>query len=278
MDLEKGARMSLSRHIGRAFLFLMAFMVLFPLFWTALNAFKENADILTRTPKFLFTPVMDNVIYVLSRPAVLQALINSLVICLVSVAIGIVLGLPAAYAIARYPGRITEELQFFVLSLRFLPPVAVAIPLMVIWLNLGLYDTRIAMIVTYSLLTISITIWLSVPGFQQVPKEIEEAARVDGYGPYSVFFRIALPVAAKTLLGAIAFSFVLIWNEFLIALMLTTSDARTLPIMASEMSQLGMDVPWGILNAAVILLSIPPLLLLGLLSSFMNSVFSKGKR
>ncbi len=215
--------MNLSRQLGRAFLFLMAFMVLFPLFWTALNAFKENADILTRTPKFVFTPVIDNVVYVLSRAAVLQALINSLVICIISVIIGVVLGLPAAYAIARYPSRLTDELQFFVLSLRFLQPVAVAIPLMVIW--------------------------LAVPGFQQVPKEIEEAARVDGYGAYAVFFRIALPVAA-----------------------------RTLPIMASEMSQLGMDVPWGNLNAAVILLSIPPLLLLGLLSSFMNSLFSRNKR
>jgi multiple sugar transport system permease protein len=276
--MEEGADMNLSRRLGQAFLLLMALLVLFPLFWTTLNAFKENVDILTRTPKFVFEPVLDNIVYVLSRPSVLQALMNSLVICLTSVAIGVVLGLPAAYAIARYPGRITQELQFFVLSLRFLPPVAVAIPLMVIWLNLGLYDTRIAMIVTYSLLTISITIWLAVPGFQQVPKEIEEAARVDGYGAYAVFFRIALPVAARTLLGAVAFSFVLIWNEFLIALMLTAGDAKTLPIVASEMSQLGLDVPWGILNAAVILLSIPPLLLLGLLSSFMNSVFSDRRK
>ncbi len=160
--------------------------------------------------------------------------------------------------------------------------MAVAIPLMVIWLNLGLYDTRLALIVTYSLLTISITIWLAIPGFQRVPKEIEEAARVDGYGPYdgpyAVFFRVALPVAMRALLGALAFSFVLIWNEFLMALMLSTSNAKTLPIVASEMSQLGMNVPWGILNAAVVLLSLPPLLLLGLLSSFMNSMFSNKSR
>lgn len=270
--------MNLSRILGKAFLALMAFVVLFPIFWTLLNAFKENVDILTRTPKLFFTPVLDNMAYVLGRSSVLDALINSLIICGISVAFGIVLGLPAAYAIARYPNRWTEEVQFFVLSLRFLPPVAVAIPLMVIWLNLGLYDTRVAMIATYSLLTISITIWLSVPGFQQVPKAIEEAARVDGYGPYSVFFKVALPVAVKTLLGAVAFSFVLIWNEFMMALMLTTSNAKTLPIVASEMSQLGLDVPWGILNAAVILLSIPPLLLLGLLSSFMNSMFSNKSR
>lgn len=270
--------MTATRIFGRIVLFAMAGIVLFPVFWTLLSAFKQNVDLLTPTPKLFFTPTLDNIAYVLGRPSVLQALINSLIICGVSVLVGIVLGLPAAYAVARYPNRWTEEVQFFVLSIRFLPPVAVAIPLMVIWLNLGLYDTKLALIVTYSLLTISITIWLAIPGFQRVPKEIEEAARVDGYGPYAVFLRVSLPVAMRALLGALAFSFVLIWNEFLMALMLSTSNAKTLPIVASEMSQLGMNVPWGILNAAVVLLSLPPLLLLGLLSSFMNSMFSNKSR
>ena len=164
------------------------------------------------------------------------------------------------------------------LSLRFLPPVAVAIPFIVIWLNLGLYDTHLSMIATYSLITISITIWLSIPAFEQVPIEVEEAARVDGYGPYAVFLKVALPVATKTLLGALAFSFVLVWNEFMLALMLTTSDAKTLPIVASEMSQQGLNVPWGILNAAVVLLSIPPILMLGLLSGFINRAFAQKSR
>jgi multiple sugar transport system permease protein len=270
--------MTTKQFIGRAVLYLMAAIVLFPVLWTLLSAFKQNVDLLTPTPKLLFTPTLENLSYVLGRDSVLQALINSILICGASVLIGIILGLPAAYAVARYPNRWTDEVQFFVLSLRFLPPVAVAIPLMVIWLNLGLYDTRLALIITYSLLTISITIWLAIPGFQRVPKEIEEAACVDGYGPYAVFFRVALPVAMRALLGALAFSFVLIWNEFLMALMLTTSDAKTLPIVASEMSQLGMNVPWGILNAAVVLLSLPPLLLLGLLSGFLNSMFTNKSR
>jgi multiple sugar transport system permease protein len=276
--LEEVEDMTAQRFIARAFLYLMAAVVLFPVFWTLLSAFKQTVDLLTPTPKLFFTPTWENLAYVLGRDSVLQALINSILICGASVLIGIILGLPAAYAVARYPNRWTDEVQFFVLSLRFLPPVAVAIPLMVIWLNLGLYDTRLALIITYSLLTISITIWLAIPGFQRVPKEVEEAARVDGYGPYAVFFRVALPVALRALLGALAFSFVLIWNEFLMALMLTTSDAKTLPIVASEMSQLGMNVPWGILNAAVVLLSLPPLLLLGLLSGFLNSMFTNKSR
>lgn len=269
---------NISRIIGKSILFAVVLIIVLPLIWTVMNALKENVDIRTLTPRIFFDPTFEHIAYVLERKSVANALINSLWICVSAVVIGIALGFPAAYAVARYRNRWTNEVQFFVLSLRFLPPVAIAIPLMVIWLNLGVYDTRLAMIATYSLLTISITIWLSVPAFQQVPIAIEEAARVDGYGAYSVFWKIALPVAMKTLLGAIAFSFVLIWNEFLIALMLTTSDAKTLPIIASEMSQVGFDTPWGILNAAVVLLSIPPLLLLGLLSGFMNAIFLNESR
>jgi multiple sugar transport system permease protein len=263
------------RFIGRFLLALAAFSAVFPFLWTALNAFKNRVDIVTPTPLFFFTPTLDNFAYVLGRGSVFQGLVNSLIISGSAVAIGAVLGLPAAYALARYPGRWAKDIQFFVLSLRFLPPVAVAIPLMVIWLDLGLYDTRLSMIVTYTLLTLATVIWLSVPGFQRVPREVEEAARVDGYGPYAIFFRIAVPIASRSLIGAIAFSFVLVWNEFLIALMLTTSDAKTLPIVASELTQLGRDVPWGILNASVVLLSIPPLLLIGILSGMLNSAFRR---
>lgn len=265
----------ITRFLGKILLLFCAAAVLVPVFWTLLNAFKVNADLLTPVPQFFFDPTLENISYVLNRRSVFGALYNSIIICLSSVGLGVVLGLPAAYAIARNPNKITKEIQFFVLSLRFLPPVAVAIPFMVIWLNMGMYDTHLSMIITYSLITISITIWLSIPAFQQIPKEIEEAARVDGYGPYAVFLKVALPVAMKSLLGALAFSFVLVWNEFMLALMLTTGNAKTLPIIASEMSQQGLNVPWGILNAAVVLLSVPPLLLLGLLSGFLNRAFAR---
>jgi multiple sugar transport system permease protein len=270
--------MRLGLFLARAFLGLMAMLVLVPLMWTLINAFKENVDLLVPTPRFVFAPTLENMTYILARDSVFDALVNSVVICTASVVVGLVFGLPAAYAVARHRNRWTEEVQFFVLSLRFMPPVAVAIPLIVIWLSLGLYDTRLAMIATYSLLTLSITIWLAIPAFERVPREVEEAARIDGYGPYSIFVRVALPIAARLLAGAVAFSFVLVWNEFLFALMLTTGDARTLPIIASEMSQLGMNVPWGILNAAVVLLSLPPLLLLSLLAGFLNTMLAPRQR
>ena len=261
----------LSRFAARIVIAVVAASVIVPLLWTLLSGFKNRVDIVTPTPMIFFTPTLDNFAYVLGRESVRTGLLNSIIVSGCSVLIGAAFGLPCAYAVARYPMRYASDIQFFVLSLRFLPPVAIAIPLIVIWLDVGLYDTRTALIVTYSLLTLATTIWLAIPAFKRVPSEIEEAAFVDGYGPYAIFFLIALPVAWKSLIGAIVFSFVLVWNEFLIALMLTTSDAKTLPVVASEMTQLGRDVPWGILNASVILLSLPPLLFLGVLSSFLSS-------
>jgi multiple sugar transport system permease protein len=273
-----GARMNTipwGRWLSRAVLTLTALAAVVPVLWTFINSFKNRVDIVTSVPKFIFTPTLDNYLYVLGRESVVGGLINSVVIVGTSVLLGALLGLPAAYALARYPMRWAKDIEFFVLSIRFLPPVAVAIPLMVIWLELGLYDTRISLITTYTLMTLATTIWLAIPAFKAVPPEVEEAAVVDGYGPYAVFFRIALPISGKSLIGAIAFSFVLVWNEFLIALMLTTSDAKTLPIVASELSQLGRDVPWGILNASVILLSLPPLLMIGVLSGFLSAALKK---
>lgn len=268
-------KFSLGNLLAQLFLGLVALMAVVPVLWTLINSFKYRVDIVTDTPKLFFTPTLDNYLYILGRESLLGGVLNSLSIVGSAVLIGAVLGLPAAYALARYPMRRAQDIEFFVLSIRFLPPVAVAIPLMVIWLGLDLYDTRVSLIVTYTLLTLSTTIWLSIPAFKAVPPEVEEAAFVDGYGPYAVFFRVALPIAMKSLVGALAFSFVLVWNEFLIALMLTTSDAKTLPIVASELSQLGRDVPWGILNASVILLALPPMLMIGVLSKFLNAAMKK---
>jgi multiple sugar transport system permease protein len=265
----------MARRVGtiaaRTVLGFSVFIALFPMVWAFLNALKQRVDIVTPVPRFIFTPTLDNFIYVFTRSSVQSGLINSAIVAACSVGIGALLGIPCAYAIARYPVRGARDIQFFVLSLRFLPPVAVAIPLIVIWLGVGLYDTRFALIVTYLMLTISITIWLGIPAFRRAAPEIEEAAFVDGYGPYAVFWKLALPLALKSLIGAVAFSFVLVWNEFLMALMLTTSSARTLPVIASEFSLLGRDVPWGILNASVVLLSVPPLLFVGVLSRFLST-------
>ncbi|NKI69779.1 ABC transporter permease subunit [Collimonas pratensis] len=262
----------LSRTIGWLGLTLLVTVALFPVLWALLNSLKELMDIVSPTPRFLFRPTLDNYRQVLHTPEVLSGLYNSILVVGVAVGLGALLGVPAAYAIARYPFRRRDDVQFFVLSLRFLPPVAVAIPLMAIWIDLGVYDTRFSLIVTYLLTTLSTIIWLSIPAFQRVPREIEEAATIDGYGPYAVFWRIALPIASKTLLGGVVFSFVLVWNELMMALTLTSQQAATLPVIAATVTSMGQEVPWGVVNASTVLLALPPLVFLGLLSQLLNSM------
>lgn len=269
--------MTKSMGASRLLLAVLVLFALFPVFWTMLNSLKHLVDIVTPVPKFFFTPTFENFAYVFSRPKVQVGLQNSVMIVGSAVLIGSIMGIPAAYALAKFKLKYGDDLKFFVLSLRFLPPVAVAIPLMTIYLDMGLYDTKTSMIATYTLLTMSTIIWLSIPAFEQVPDAIEEAGVMDGYGPYAIFFLISLPVAAPALFGGIIFSFVLVWNEFLIALMLTTSDAKTLPIVASEFTLLGRNVPWGILNASVIVLSLPPLIFLGVLSGFLNRILKRNE-
>ena len=130
------------------------------------------------------------------------------------------------------------------------------------------------MIVTYLLTTLSTITWLSIPVFQRMPREIEEAATLDGYGPYAVFWKIALPNCAGTLLGGIIFSFVLVWNELMIALALTSSNSATLPVVASAFTSMGQEVPWGVINASTVLLALPPLIFVGVLSRLLNSILT----
>lgn len=277
MGAKMAKFLSFNQPLVKIILFFLVMFSLFPVVWTIINSFKQLVDIVTPIPKLFFSPTLENYLYVFSRPKIQIALMNSAIIVGSALFIGSVMGIPAAYALAKYKIRGGEDIKFFVLSLRFLPPVAIAIPLMAIFLDLGLYDTKMSMVITYTLLTMSTIIWLSIPAFEQVPKNIEEAGVIDGYGPYAIFFKISLPIAAPALFGAIIFSFVLVWNEFLIALMLTTFDAKTLPIVASEFTLLGRNVPWGILNASVIILSLPPLIFLGAISGFLNRILKGNK-
>ncbi|MCP3720502.1 MULTISPECIES: carbohydrate ABC transporter permease [Paraburkholderia] len=270
----------MGRLISRSTILLLgvalAVVAVFPILWAVLNSLKNLLDIVTPTPRFIFTPTLDNYRQVISSPEVLIALENSSVIVGTAVILGTVLGVPAAYVIARFHVPAKRDIQFFLLSLRFLPPVAVAIPLIAIWVDLGLYDTRFSMIVTYLLTTLSTITWLSIPVFQRMPREIEEAATLDGYGPYAVFWRIALPTCGNTLLGGIIFSFVLVWNELMMGLALTSSRSATLPVVASAFTSLGQEVPWGVINASTVLLALPPIIFVGVLIRLLNSMV-KGK-
>jgi multiple sugar transport system permease protein len=251
---------------------LLLFVTLFPVLWTFLGSFKTLKDIVTPVPVLFFTPTLANYAVVLSTPAVQLGLMNSVIVVGCSVGIGMLFGIPAAHALARDVFGLRDKVMFYVLSLRFLPPVAIAIPFIALYLDLGIHDTRGSLILTYCLTTISTMIWLGVPAFEQVPRDIEEAASLEGCSEFQIFCKISLPVALPSLIGAVLFTFVIVWNELLIALSLTSQNF-TLPVVAATFTMMGMEVPWGIINASSIVLAIPPLLFIGLIMQFVNRFF-----
>lgn len=251
---------------------LLLFVTLFPVLWTFLGSFKTLKDIVAPAPELFFAPTLANYVAVLSTPAVQLGLINSIIVVGCSIGIGIVLGVPAAHALARHVFRLRQDMLFYVLSLRFMPPVAIAIPFIALYREFGINDTRFSLILTYCLTTVSTIIWLGVPVFEQVPRDIEDAASLDGYSDVQVFWKVSLPVALPSLIGAIVFTFVIIWNELLIALSLTSQNF-TLPVVAASFTTLGMEVPWGVIDASAILLAIPPFLLIWLIMRFVNRFF-----
>ena len=257
---------------GAAITIVLLFLTLFPVLWTLLSSFKTLKDIVTPFPTLLFHPTWDNYASVLATPSVQHGLENSAIVVGCSLGIGMLLGVPVAHVLARHAPRFRGDVLFFVLSLRFMPPVAIAIPFIVIYSDLGISDTRFSLILTYCLTTISTIIWLGVPAFEQVPREIEEAASLEGYTHFEIFYKVALPVAIPSLIGAILFTFVIVWNELLIALSLTSQNF-TLPVVAAGFTTMGMEVPWGIINASTILLALPPFLFIGVIMRFLNRFF-----
>ena len=253
--------------ISNSIIFLLILFAITPILFALLGSFKELKDIINPIPKIIFSPTLENYITVLTTDSILRGIQNSTIIVGTSLLIGILVGIPAAYAIARYKPRGSNDLRFFYLSIRFMPPVAIAIPFIGIFLDLGLYDTKTAIIITYLPVTIASIIWLSIPAFESVPKDIE------GWGYFGIFTKIALPVASPSLIGAVIFTFVITWNELLIALSLSSRNV-TLPVVAASFTSLGFETPWGVINASAILLAIPPLLFVGIIINYIKKYIS----
>ena len=249
------------------------FIAVSPIAWMLISSFKSRVDIINYPPKFVFSPVLDNYVDILKRPIFFRSLRNSLIIVPTSLFLGFIFGVPVAYIFARIPFRGSKDLRFFILTLRFMPPIATVIPFFTMWLSLGLLDTIPALIFTYLAISISTMIWLTIECFKEVPIEYEEAAQLEGCTQFQIFSKIALPIILPTLFGMSIFIFILIWNEFFFAFVLTSYRAVTMPVASAAFAVVGMEVPWGQICASIILLSIPPLMLSYFFAKFLPYFF-----
>ena len=242
---------------GHFFGLLIVFLSsVFPFYWMVTTSLKHQADALAYPPRWIFTPTLDHYIDALFQHDVAGSLVNSLVIASSTTVLAILLGTPAAYALARYEFRGKEDLWFWFISNRMVSPVVLAVPFFLIATKLDLVDTHIVLILLYLTFSLPIVVWICTDQFRNIPVELDEAARLDGASPWRVFWRINLPLAMPGIVVSAIFAFIFSWNDLLYALVLTRSDAVTSPVAATSYMS-GYELPWGEIMATGTLIVLP---------------------
>lgn len=248
------------------FYILLAISLLFfiyPVYFAFNLAFMPRAAIFQLPPNYIFQPTLDNFVKVINSWEFSKYLMNSTIVSILSVSLSLIVGLPATYALVRYDIPKKGTILSMILGIRFLPITSVAIPFYIMFVTLGLYDTMFGLLLTYILLNLPFIVWLMRGYIMDVPTELEESYEVDGLSKTQVFLRITLPLVYKGLLATVLFCFIFTWNEFGIALLLTGTNARTLPVQSLQfVASLGLD--WGALCAAAVLIA-SPMIVFGLL-------------
>lgn len=247
---------------------LLALYILTPLLWIFLMSLKNRADVFAIPPKLIFVPTLDNYRALfggggsgqLAGSTFLAYFKNSLIISVGAVLLSLLLGMPAAYALARYRFKMKDSIAFTFLSFRFVPEVTIILPLYVIYQNLGLYNTYYGLIFVYQLITLPLLIWMMRSYFEEIPVAIEQAAWTDGYSWWGAFSRQVLPLAAPGIAATLILCFIFAWNNFIFGLML--GGQSTQPVTVGLLSFMAYnEVLWGQMAAATMVTIVPEMVL-----------------
>jgi multiple sugar transport system permease protein len=260
-------RKRLTNFLVHLVLILASLAILFPLLWTLRTSSVHRVLAYQIPPPLFFRPTLDNYLKIFQEEPYQLYFLNSLIVATVSTLFCLIVGAPAAYSYARFKTG-GNFLRLSMLGTQMLPAVILVIPFFLIYNFIGLFNSRIGLILAYVTFNIPFVVWILIGFFQTIPRELEESAIVDGCTPFSAFVRIILPVTLPGLLSAGIYSFVLSWNEFLFSLILTGKESRTLPVAVSGLiTQQGVQI--GAVSAAIIVILIPMVLLYFGLRSFL---------
>ena len=240
----------------------------FPIFWMTLSSFKTEADVAVYPPLFVFSPSWHSYIQLFVEMDALHALINSCVIVGIATSLAMISGTLAAYALARFEVKGKTVLAFEVLSIRMLPPIVSVIPLFIIAKKLGIFDTPWLLIAAYTLAGLPFVVWVMRVFIQDIPKSIEEAALVDGCSRFEAFWRITLPLLVPGLAATMVIVFMFAWNEFLLASILTSRAAKTLPVIAASAIK-PKAISFGLASAAGVIMSLPVVVLVLMMQRYL---------
>ncbi|RWG06127.1 carbohydrate ABC transporter permease [Mesorhizobium sp.] len=244
----------------------------FPLVWIVMMSLKGQADVMAWPPNFIFTPTFENfrVLFDFAQAGAtsygtikvdfLTPITNSVVIALGSVIVSLFVGVPAGYVLARRDIPFKEDIAFFILGFRFAPVLLVVIPLFNIFQTIGLYDTYFGMIWVYQVVTLPMIVWLSRSYIEDIPKDIEEAAAMDGAKPVRIVLHIVLPLLKPGLIGASLLVFLLAWHNFALGLILSSTKA---PVTVALLKLLNPGVQfYPVMAAGLVVTMIVPVILI----------------
>jgi multiple sugar transport system permease protein len=239
--------------LGDAGALVLMVVVLFPFIWLVQMSFRPNKDIFGYD--LLFSPTLDHY-RALWTGAFSKSFVNSAITSGASTLLSLLIGVPAAYALSRGGFRSSRRIALWILATRMAPPIAFTIPFFLAYRHAGLLDTHLGLVIVYLTFNLALVIWMMQPFFDGVPRELEEAAWIDGCGVWQAFRVVTLPLAAPGLAATAVICFILSWNDFFYALVLTRTNASTAPVAIVNFIQYtGWE--WGRIAAAGTLVMLP---------------------
>lgn len=240
----------------------------FPIFWMAASSLKSEADVASYPPLWLFAPSLHSYRQLFEEMGALDALVNSCVIVGIATCLAMIAGTLAAYALARFDVKGKNVIAFEVLSIRMLPPIVSVIPLFILAKQLGIFDTPLLLIAVYTLSGLPFVVWVMRVFIQEIPQSIEEAALIDGCSRFQAFWRVTLPLLLPGLAATMVIVFMFAWNEFLLASILTSRDAKTLPVIAANAIK-PKAISFALASAAGVLMSLPVVVLVLMMQRYL---------
>jgi ABC-type glycerol-3-phosphate transport system permease component len=252
------------RRLSHRVLKLIGLMVLSvwsltPIVWVLSTSLKNKTEAFALPPKFLFWPTLEHYRVLFDQYDFELLIRNSAIVALASTSISITLGTMAAYSLSRLVFSRSKDIQFWILSLRMLPPVTALLPFFIFWSRLGMLTTFWPIILMHTLMNVPLAIWIMKSFFDDLPLETEEAALIDGCTPLGVFWYVSLRLAAPGIVATSALLLLQSWNEFLFALTLTSKASRTASVSISQFITTA-GTRWGEITAASTLVMLPPLI------------------
>lgn len=236
---------------------LIVVPTIFPFLWMLMSSFKTQVDIISWPPKFVFSPTLINFEKVFGEQNFLHYLVNSSIVGVSAVALSLLMGLPAAYSIARFGQK---RLSLFILVARLMPGISFLMPWYIIFSRLRLMDSYTALILSHILIALPIVVWVMSAYFESIPYEMEESAMIDGAPQQRAFVSIILPLSMPGIVTATTLSFIFSWNNFMFSQVLSMERTRTLPIAVYNFMSYA-EVDWGGVMAAAVAIMTPAIVL-----------------